>query len=437
MAELLLVSRPENCIGDVIFVHGLDGDATKTWQHDRDSFWPNWLAQDLQRIAFWSLDYDVSAVRWRGHAMPLADRATNVLHLLDVQDIGKRPLVFVTHSLGGLLVKQMLRNASDFGEPAWKVIAAQTKGIVFISTPHSGSGLATWLRHLSTITRPTEIIPELAANNPYLRNLNLWYTNKVDEPRVENKVYCEKLPLHGFIVVDDTSANIGIAGVIPVPMDDNHHTISKPKSKGSLLYLGVKKFIKECLTEGQVRVSQSNEGRRRRDDDDIILKAATDVVDSLKALDQAAHNYLTDLVLFKPNDWPSERRKKAIEDINAFARREEIIPRTRQSLGTLEFSVKEAGDKDKKLIQTIINLGEELLKALGGPDATFFRDLNELEVYLHNIETAQSPQETQAVIDKTQAVLKVLNRDKLATLERTLGNLTSQIGHRHGAPPDE
>jgi len=369
--------------------------------------------------------------------MPLSDRATNVLELLGAHNIGKRPLVFVTHSLGGLLVKQMLRHALDFSQPAWQVIVAQTKGIVFISTPHSGSGLANWLGYLSTIMRPTEIIPELAENNPYLRNLNLWYTNKVGEFGIKNKVYCEKLPLHRVIVVDETSANPGIPGVIPVPLDDNHHTISKPKSKESILYLGVKRFIEDCLIEGPVRIPISNESKRRRDDDDIILKAATNLVDSLKALDQAAHNHLMELVLFDPKNWSDERRNKVVEAINAFARREEIIPRTRQSLGALEVSAKKADDADKELIQTIINLGEELRTSLGGPDATFFPDLNELEVYLHNIKTAQSAQEVQAVIDKTKATLRVLNRDTLATLERTLGKLTSQIGHRHGAPPDE
>jgi hypothetical protein len=435
MSELISVSRHDlpDCIGDVIFVHGLDGDATTTWQHDNDSFWPRWLAQDLLRTAFWSLDYDVSSLRWRGNAMPLADRATNILHLLEVQDIGKRPLVFVTHSLGGLLVKQMLRHALDFGQPAWKAIAGQTKGIVFISTPHSGSGLANWLRYLSLIMRPTEIIPELTADNPYLRNLNLWYTNQVGDLGVRTRVYCEKIPLRGFIVVDETSANPGIPGVIPVPMDDDHHTISKPKSKTGLLYLGVKRFIEDCFTQAPVRINQRDEQKRH---DDKILKAATDLVDSLRALDNAAHDYLKDLVMFKPT-WSQEQRKKVIDDINAFAHREEIITRARRSLGELEYSKARADDQDKDLIQTIFSSGEELLAALSGTDATFFPNMDELEVYLHNIDTAQNQHEAQNVVDKTKAALKVLNRDTLAILDRTLGTLTSQIGHRHGAPPDE
>jgi hypothetical protein len=60
--------------------------------------------------------------------MPLFDRASNLLEYLAVNDIGKYPIIFVTHSMGGLLVKEMLRNAQTFNK---KSVIEQTKGIVF------------------------------------------------------------------------------------------------------------------------------------------------------------------------------------------------------------------------------------------------------------------------------------------------------------------
>ncbi|NEP33398.1 MULTISPECIES: alpha/beta fold hydrolase [unclassified Moorena] len=127
--------------GDVIFVHGLGGDALSTWhpqeRRDDDNFWPAWLGQDLSDVGIWSLAYEVQPFRWKGNSMPLVDRATNSLDLLDSYEIGDRPIIFVTHSMGGLLVKQMLRSARDFGK--WEAIASGTRGIVFLSTPHSGS----------------------------------------------------------------------------------------------------------------------------------------------------------------------------------------------------------------------------------------------------------------------------------------------------------
>jgi triacylglycerol esterase/lipase EstA (alpha/beta hydrolase family) len=152
-------------VGDVVFVHGLGGNAYETWhpqgKKSDDNFWLKWLGEDFQNTGIWSLNYSAEPFRWRGNSMPLVDRAAHTLKLLEVNDIGSKPLVFVTHSLGGLLVKQMLHSIQDYGTPAWKLILDQTKGIVFISTPHSGSDLANWVKHISGILQPTISVSEL------------------------------------------------------------------------------------------------------------------------------------------------------------------------------------------------------------------------------------------------------------------------------------
>ena len=64
--------QPER-LADVVFVHGLDGDARSTW-HPRgqpELFWPDWLGADVPRLGVWSLGYAVSASAWKGHSMPL------------------------------------------------------------------------------------------------------------------------------------------------------------------------------------------------------------------------------------------------------------------------------------------------------------------------------------------------------------------------------
>lgn len=71
--------------------------------------------------------------------MPLADRGNQVLDLLSSEGLGQRPLVFITHSMGGIVAKQILRNADDLGVKRFEPILAQTRGIAFIATPHSGA----------------------------------------------------------------------------------------------------------------------------------------------------------------------------------------------------------------------------------------------------------------------------------------------------------
>lgn len=260
MIKIAGCDQPDR-FADVIFVHGLDGDARTTW-HPKDRpnvFWPNWLGEDVPTVGVWSLNYEVSALAWKGHAMPLPDRATNVLDQLELEGIGRRPLMFVCHSLGGLLVKQMLRNASDYGKPAWKSIAAQTKAIVFLSTPHSGADLASWVQYVSTLLRTTVSVTELEAHHPRLLELNIWYRNHVADFNIATVVYYEKRPFKGILVVNATTADPGIGGVVPIPVDKDHISICKPESKSDQIYLRVKSLIESIinLNESDQKKSKS------------------------------------------------------------------------------------------------------------------------------------------------------------------------------------
>lgn len=237
--------------GDVIFVHGLGGSARGTWhpkeKQNDDNFWPKWLGEDFPDVGIWSLGYEVEPFKWKGNSMPLADRATNILDLLDSYEIGERPLIFITHSFGGLLVKQMLRSARDFGK--WQAIASHTRGIVFLSTPHSGSDIASWIRHIGGILQTTVSVEELEAHHSRLRELNLLYRNDDQLRKIPMRVYCETLPTKGILVVNQTSADPGINGVIPVPMPCDHISICKMKDRNNQIYRQVKRLIKNNLNQ--------------------------------------------------------------------------------------------------------------------------------------------------------------------------------------------
>ena len=237
---------------DIIFVHGLGGDPLGTWhpqgKKEAKNSWLTWLGDDYKNIGIWSVAYEVEPFRWKGSTMPLADRATNIVDLLDIYEIGERPLIFITHSMGGLLVKQLLRHAYDFGNPSWKRIVENTRGIVFLSTPHSGSDIANWVQYIGGILGTSVSVDELTANDSRLRELNNTYRNHPQLKQIPMIVYCENEKTSGVLVVNQTSADPGKEGVIPIPLDENHITIAKPQSKQSRLYLRVKKFIKDCLS---------------------------------------------------------------------------------------------------------------------------------------------------------------------------------------------
>ncbi len=88
---------------NVVFVHGLGGHAYDTWRRSAEgsTFWPEWLARDIPGLAAWTLAYEAPPTNWFGTAMPIQDRAKNVLEsLLGRRELRGVPLVFVCHSLG-------------------------------------------------------------------------------------------------------------------------------------------------------------------------------------------------------------------------------------------------------------------------------------------------------------------------------------------------
>lgn len=246
MSDLVAVPGSAATKADVVFVHGLDGDARLTWQaidSDPKTFWPAWLSEAIPDLAVWSLDYDAHAINWSGASMPLADRAGNVLNLLELHIAPERPVCFVAHSLGGLLVKQLIRRAADIRHP----LASQVRGVVFLGTPHAGSQKASWLSGLGRLVSASVSAVDLEAHSSQLRDLNVWYRDAAPALRIANLTYFETQTVAGLKIVDETSADPGLAGAAPVAVDADHISIAKARSRTDQVFLGVVRFLRECL----------------------------------------------------------------------------------------------------------------------------------------------------------------------------------------------
>jgi predicted alpha/beta hydrolase family esterase len=250
-------------LADVVFVHGLGGDARSTWMRDRDdeaTFWPSWLAQDFPGLGVWTLGYAAEASAWKGASMALPDRGQSVLELFVNKGLASRPLIFITHSLGGLLVKQMLQLADTQGVPRWEAVQRATRGIAFIATPHSGAALANFARLVNVILRSTDVLEDLEAHSAQLRTLHGWFLNRfLARPGLAPacRSYAERLPLRpevwglklpaGLVIVNETSAEPNIIGERAIPLDEDHLSICKPTDRDAPLCDSIWAFIRECI----------------------------------------------------------------------------------------------------------------------------------------------------------------------------------------------
>ena len=167
-------------------------------------FWPFWLGQDLQKdeiaVNVWTFGYDAPRFGYVGEVMPHFDLVSNLWEYLDINDISNRPLILITHGMGGLVVKDLIRTAQNFDDK--KAIIQQTQGIVFLSTPHQGSHLANLIDNFNVLTKATVNVKELKAHGPQLRDLNEWYRQNIENLNIKTHVLYETKPMAGVVVVN-------------------------------------------------------------------------------------------------------------------------------------------------------------------------------------------------------------------------------------------
>lgn len=264
MIEIHRVGGNDVSSSDVIFLHGLEGDWSTTWSSTGpEGSWPSWLAADIAGVAVWCVRYPASSTRWRGDSMPIRDRATSLLGALsNARDIGRNPFVLIGHSLGGLLIKQIVRHSSTMGDQ-YAGFADQLAGVVFFSTPHTGSGIASLASHFKKV-RATPLVKELAKDQAYLRELDDWYRNYAVRKSLPNLSFYEKQKTSGIHVVGESSGDPHLPGMTAIPVDADHLTICKFLDHSDPVYLQVKRFVSTQIEHGCARLAESERANHAR-----------------------------------------------------------------------------------------------------------------------------------------------------------------------------
>ena len=216
-------------------------------------YWPSWLSTDLPTLSFYTIGYPASVfAQWAKKEMNLHERAKSTLEILAGYAFGDKPVVFVCHSLGGLLVKQILRTAAESNDDGWRRIADSCAGVFFLATPHTGSSLADLLKTFVRRLASTHI-DKLATESGDLDDLNDSFRMFCQGRKIEVCVYYEKYKTQKIaLVVDRQSADPGV-GTPAIAVDADHLTICKPASRHDVVYLGVLRRLKKIAQEHEHR----------------------------------------------------------------------------------------------------------------------------------------------------------------------------------------
>ncbi|KAH9088801.1 hypothetical protein Ae201684P_013015 [Aphanomyces euteiches] len=247
---------------DVVFIHGLRGHPFGTWRTDMVSgdmerrayvIWPEaFLLHDLSpESRLVTLGYDAGMVTWSSPwpALTLEERAKLMLKGLEAAQIGThdRPVVFVTHSLGGLLAKEMLVVAAQQGKP----LVENTAGVVFMAVPHFGANLSSLNNDtLRALVQAHPATKDLNVNSSRLLALHTAFQNL----KIPSLSLAEGRPAplglgvnHMIVMPESADPRGGEGSAFHLLLHAHHMDICKPPTKKDSRYSLVRDFIATCI----------------------------------------------------------------------------------------------------------------------------------------------------------------------------------------------
>ncbi|KAK2730723.1 hypothetical protein FQN57_004185, partial [Myotisia sp. PD_48] len=259
-------SVPDEAIVDIVFVHGLTGNAHTTWYHEKSGLhWPSeLLKKDVSNSRIFTFGYDADVASFWG---PSQNRLTNhasnmVADLVGVrEDTGTegRALIFIVHSLGGLVVERALQYSKDSAEQHLHQIECHTSGIVFLGTPHSGSDFALFAkavaRTLGLVGKwvNTDILDVLKRESQVLLDLEDWFAHwlrrriQVQKP-VNITCYFEEigLPPMGKVVTEESARIVGYSSF---GIHANHMNMPKFAGAEDIGYKRVRQELRRWIKQ--------------------------------------------------------------------------------------------------------------------------------------------------------------------------------------------
>ncbi|KAL8644302.1 MAG: hypothetical protein Q9226_007835, partial [Calogaya cf. arnoldii] len=244
----------------IIFVHGLFGHPYHTWASQPSSarsksprqratvtlrkgngqepvttpntaqttvLWPRDLLPNLvhdARIFTWGYDADIDGLGSASQSTIHQHAGSLLSDIADQREIFgyRQPILFVVHSLGGIIVKAALNRSLATQGTRLKDIASATFGVCFLGTPHRGSNSASLGKIAYEVTRAvtrrpnTRLLQGLERNSETLEQIGDTFIQTMLAPNTNLRVYSfreeketRKYWVFNTMVVEPDSAKIG------------------------------------------------------------------------------------------------------------------------------------------------------------------------------------------------------------------------------------
>ncbi|KAF2469566.1 uncharacterized protein BDR25DRAFT_343591 [Lindgomyces ingoldianus] len=250
---------------DIVAIHGIGGDAYRTWTASNGALWlSDFLPKDIENVRVFSFGYDarVWPTRAKGTVESFARSLLNDLRIMWMER-GKeeRPLIFVCHSMGGIVLKKAFIIARLSSEGEYPFMRQSVKGIIFMGTPHQGSEAVKWPQLLANLvdfglyfgsswtgkTRK-DLLEDLAKDSKPLELMATEFVNQIGEIQIVSCVEQRATPPLSSEIVCRQSALLNLPGERIIMMDGcDHRTMCQFPNVLDRNYRRIRSEIKELL----------------------------------------------------------------------------------------------------------------------------------------------------------------------------------------------
>ncbi|KAI9431999.1 Alpha/Beta hydrolase protein [Russula earlei] len=235
---------------DIIAIHGLNGHAFNSWTVDDGVMWlRDLLPAQVPDARVLLYGYNANVIEDASRSRIQEHARLFIKFLQGLAEIQKRRVIFICHSLGGLVLKQALVFIRN--EKVYSTLRDVALGVIFLGTPHGGSAHADIAQDITRISfraNANQLLSDIKKDSASL--MDLAYSFKEFHSELKIASFCEQLSMKlpgPFstdlgMVVDQRSATI--ADEPPIPVNCDHVTIAKYANASDVVFQLVVREVK-------------------------------------------------------------------------------------------------------------------------------------------------------------------------------------------------
>ncbi|KAK5656647.1 hypothetical protein OQA88_4627 [Cercophora sp. LCS_1] len=237
---------------DIIAITGLDGNAYGSWR-GRDNLgrmWlRHWLSSSMPDCRTMTYGYN-SKLSVRG-IDTLEDYSRELLE--GIKNLQERPLIFVAHSFGGIILAHALIQAKlvgteeGVGRTTTSLVTA-TRGILFFGVPHSGLFVEDVVSMVGEGHPRKQLVEKLSKSSDALRSQLRDFRNIARNFKIDGKSWKRSGEYITFVESDSALLLLPDDMEAKVKVSENHSNIVKFRGRQQEPYITTLRYLRELTS---------------------------------------------------------------------------------------------------------------------------------------------------------------------------------------------